>query len=287
MWLYFLWRGFHLLVQLRSHAWISCYRLNCVPVMNTWQLAISGNGNNNSFRIKRGGGRGQRIGGFWRSSSLFEILISKKEMASGNTETESEMADMAFAKRGCCFWMPCLGSERSARDGSVWWERVGGPAEKKDGWWSRGLNALKQIREWTEIHAGPRWKTFIRQFGKSRGGGGGRHGKFNYDPLSYAMNFDEGPRQYGHLDEDHGYPDFSYRYASSPPSVKSSMDLGNDGPSFTWAAHDDRDERTASGRHLARTSAWTRSIVKCSSWLTFWTVLIAWPISVVFFSSIL
>ncbi|KAL6325133.1 hypothetical protein AAG906_022978 [Vitis piasezkii] len=154
-------------------------------------------------------------------------------MASGNTETESEMADMAFAKRGCCFWMPCLGSERSARDGSVWWERVGGPAEKKDGWWSRGLNALKQIREWTEIHAGPRWKTFIRQFGKSRGGGGGRHGKFNYDPLSYAMNFDEGPRQYGHLDEDHGYPDFSYRYASLPPSVKSSMDLGNDGPSFT------------------------------------------------------
>lgn len=157
-------------------------------------------------------------------------------MDPGNPETqdsESEMADSAFAKRGCCFWMPWLGSERPARGRSLWWERVEGPAEKEDPWWSGGLNALKKVREWTEIHAGPRWKTLIRQFRRNRGGGGSRPGKFNYDPLSYAMNFDEGPRQYGYLDEDHAYPDFSHRYASVPSSAKSSMDLGKDGPSFT------------------------------------------------------
>ncbi|KAA8548074.1 hypothetical protein F0562_004665 [Nyssa sinensis] len=38
------------------------------------------------------------------------------------------------------------------------------------------------------------------------GSGGGRHGKFHYDPLSYALNFDDGPGQNGNLDEDYAFP---------------------------------------------------------------------------------
>ncbi|OVA16291.1 hypothetical protein BVC80_8971g57 [Macleaya cordata] len=155
----------------------------------------------------------------------------------GEGEGESggeDMADMLFAKRGCCFWLPCFGSDRSQTVGSVWWERIQ-TAENEDRWWTKGCKVLKKVREWSELVAGPKWKTFIRKFNKNttKGLGGGRHGKFNYDPLSYALNFDEGPGQNGFFYEDFGYPDFSSRYASIPVSAKSSMDLGKDGPSFS------------------------------------------------------
>ncbi|KAK6122979.1 hypothetical protein DH2020_043278 [Rehmannia glutinosa] len=98
--------------------------------------------------------------------------------------------------------------------------------------WSRGVGALKKIREWSEIVAGPRWKTFIRRFNRNRSGSGSKHANFQYDPLSYAMNFDEGPGQNGHFEEEgedgyyYGSRNFSSRYA------KGSMDLGKDGPTF-------------------------------------------------------
>jgi hypothetical protein len=88
-----------------------------------------------------------------------------------------------------------------------------------------------KIREWSELVAGPRWKTFIRRFNRNaRFGSGGpaaRVGstRFQYDPLSYAMNFDEG---HGASPEGDftGYRDFSTRFAILPGSAKSSMDLG-------------------------------------------------------------
>lgn len=52
-----------------------------------------------------------------------------------------------------------------------------------------------KVREWSELVAGPRWKTFIRRFrrGPTRHGSGGGVGrKLNYDALNYALNFDEG-----------------------------------------------------------------------------------------------
>uniref|UniRef100_A0A5B7BUC9 NHL domain-containing protein n=1 Tax=Davidia involucrata TaxID=16924 RepID=A0A5B7BUC9_DAVIN len=147
---------------------------------------------------------------------------------------EDEMQEIAFAKRGCCFWIPCIGvgaAERSpstaGSTSSTWWERIR-TAEKEESWcwWSNGW---KNVKVWSELVAGPRWKTFIRRFNKNRVGGG----KFHYDPLSYALNFDDGPGQNGHLDEDYAYRDFSIRYASIPASAKSSMDLGKEGaPSF-------------------------------------------------------
>jgi hypothetical protein len=47
------------------------------------------------------------------------------------------------------------------------------------------LNKIKQV---TEVFGGPKWKTFIRKMGgykKQRNG-------FQYDPRSYALNFDNG-----------------------------------------------------------------------------------------------
>ncbi|KAJ0231336.1 hypothetical protein HA466_0299980 [Hirschfeldia incana] len=82
-------------------------------------------------------------------------------------------------------------------------------------WWKRA--ALK-IREWSEIVAGPRWKTFIRRFNRDprRGRDWDAGEKFQYDPLSYSLNFD------GDDEEDEyvgvgGFRSFSTRYASSVP----------------------------------------------------------------------
>ncbi|KDP31127.1 hypothetical protein JCGZ_11503 [Jatropha curcas] len=130
----------------------------------------------------------------------------------------------------CCF---CFGSRRSSGVGLVWWERIRSSRTHIDDkpWWSMGVRALKKIREWSEIVAGPRWKTFIRRFNR-RGSGNSRHGKFQYDPLSYALNFDEGPGQNGNLDEDDdygGFRDFSSRYASISGSGKPlAMDASRD-----------------------------------------------------------
>ncbi|KAG2318294.1 hypothetical protein Bca4012_069423 [Brassica carinata] len=81
------------------------------------------------------------------------------------------MHEALFAKRGCCFLMPCLASSHEER------------------WWIKGT------RQWSDVVASLRWKTFIR----TDGGGGGcvaitpsrsEQGKFRYDPLSYSLNFD-------------------------------------------------------------------------------------------------
>ncbi|KAJ4960036.1 hypothetical protein NE237_019946 [Protea cynaroides] len=102
-------------------------------------------------------------------------------------------------------------------------------ADNEEKWWSKGWIAILKIRELSEIMAGPRWKTFIRRFNKNNNKGGGR---FQYDPLSYALNFDEGTGHSDHQDEDRVFRDFSFRFASIPISAKSSMDLGRDAPSF-------------------------------------------------------
>ncbi|XP_008781937.1 uncharacterized protein LOC103701593 [Phoenix dactylifera] len=142
---------------------------------------------------------------------------------------EASTADAVFARRCCCFWIPWSGGRSSSAPSSVErWQRIRA-SERGDerrpsaegGWW----RAVMKVREWSELAAGPRWKTFIRRFNRNaRHGGGGvvRMGpsRFQYDPLSYALNFDEGPG--GSPDGDYtGYRDFS----DPPAPSKSSVDL--------------------------------------------------------------
>ncbi|KAF3437063.1 hypothetical protein FNV43_RR19816 [Rhamnella rubrinervis] len=139
----------------------------------------------------------------------------------------------------CCFCIPCFGSRRPATVGLAWWERMR-TTQNEDQWWHRGIRAFRKLREWSEIVAGPKWKTFIRRFNRSRsgvgGGSGGRHGKFQYDPLSYALNFDEGHGHNGTLDDDDfsGFRNFSTRFASTSvsvpfqPNASVAMEMGKD-----------------------------------------------------------
>ncbi|KAG6430245.1 hypothetical protein SASPL_108308 [Salvia splendens] len=51
------------------------------------------------------------------------------------------------------------------------WERIStSETEHHDGdrsWWSDGVEAFKKVREWSELVAGLKWKTFIRRFNKA------------------------------------------------------------------------------------------------------------------------
>ncbi|XP_029126186.1 uncharacterized protein LOC114915521 [Cajanus cajan] len=141
---------------------------------------------------------------------------------------DDDMQEQEFAKRGC-FCIPCLGPSSkmsSSSSGFRLWARMRTP-ESKERWWAKGWS---RIREWSEVVAGPKWKTFIRRFRKNyRPIGFTKQDSFQYGPHSYARNFDDGNGE--KLDQDYAY-DFSSRYASVPASTKSSMDLGKDGPSF-------------------------------------------------------
>ncbi|XP_076908650.1 uncharacterized protein LOC143565608 [Bidens hawaiensis] len=98
------------------------------------------------------------------------------------------------SQRGCCFRMPC---------------RCG----------SKGLSPFK---EWSQLVVVPKLKAFIRQFSTQRF----RHGKFQYDPTSYMLNFDDG---LGYLeDDDQDIPNFSMRYSLILVPQKPSMDSKED-----------------------------------------------------------
>ena len=152
--------------------------------------------------------------------------------AAGMDEAEAAF----FARRGrrcCCFPWPAASHQRVGA--------AAGLAEEES-WWQR---AVLKVREWSELVAGPRWKTFIRRFGRAgpptrpHHHFGGR--KLNYDALSYALNFDEG---HGASPEGDftGYRDFSARFVGPPASAKSSMDLGGRDapPLFLHQAHSPR-----------------------------------------------
>ncbi|XP_057793320.1 uncharacterized protein LOC131009938 [Salvia miltiorrhiza] len=135
-----------------------------------------------------------------------------------------------FRRRCCCSWtLPCYGRPKTKN-----WERIStSESERHDdggerSWWSDGVEAFKKVREWSELVAGPKWKTFIRRF--NRVPPRSKLGKFQYDPCSYALNFDQGPGQNGQLEDDGVFRDFPSRYAAIP--VQNSL-LLNDGAPLT------------------------------------------------------
>ncbi|KAL6955196.1 hypothetical protein U1Q18_012423 [Sarracenia purpurea var. burkii] len=151
-----------------------------------------------------------------------------------DSDSDDETQEILFAQRGCCQWITLFASDRSSISGSICrWERISNASpDKKETWWSKGLIAFKKLREWSELLAGPRWKNFIRRFNKNQFYGGNKIGKFHYDPLSYALNFDDGLRKSLRSDDERFFRDFSSRYAAIPTSAKSSMDLGRNAPLF-------------------------------------------------------
>ncbi|RZC08176.1 uncharacterized protein LOC114416467 [Glycine soja] len=154
-----------------------------------------------------------------------------------------ERSNSLLANTRCSFCFPCCFGSRchSVSVGFAWWERVRATSSWSEtsphseaqpatgsssgSWWSGGVRAFMKVREWSELAAGPRWKTFIRRFSRSRSGWA-RHaaGKYQYDPLSYSLNFDEGHNGYFDGDGYDGLRNFSARYAAPPPFKPVSSD---------------------------------------------------------------
>ncbi|KAJ6701437.1 NHL DOMAIN PROTEIN [Salix koriyanagi] len=144
-------------------------------------------------------------------------MSSQTPDMSPSYDNSDDFHDLAFAKRRCC-WIPCLATDpvpsSSGAAGPEFWQRIK-PVDcttNRESWWFRGW---MKIREWSELVAGPRWKTLLRRFNK-KPGGGVQYGKFQYDPSSYALNFDQGSKR-RHADDDLFGRSFSSRY-SLPPS---------------------------------------------------------------------
>ncbi|XP_044479694.1 uncharacterized protein LOC123206529 [Mangifera indica] len=118
----------------------------------------------------------------------------------------------------CCFNFPCFKSRQSSTAGLPWWNRI----QSQNRWWTPAVTAFRRVREWSEIVAGPNWKTFIRRFNRNKSNNA--HGKFQYDPLSYSLNFEENCN----LDHDNdfsGFRDFSTKYAPCKSSTTAATPL--------------------------------------------------------------
>ena len=67
----------------------------------------------------------------------------------------------------------------------------GAEQQREENWLNKKLNKLKEV---SEIVAGPKWKNFIRRFGKywKNENKRGKTAPFQYDLEGYALNFDGG-----------------------------------------------------------------------------------------------
>ncbi|KAG4957264.1 hypothetical protein JHK85_043644 [Glycine max] len=73
---------------------------------------------------------------------------------------------------------------------------------------------LRKIKEFSEVIAGPKWKTFIRKisgYGRKQQ----QKNRFQYDEHSYALNFNSGDKS----EDDDTPPSFSARFSAPFPSA--------------------------------------------------------------------
>lgn len=85
--------------------------------------------------------------------------------------------------------------------------------QQQEGWEEESwmVRKLKKLKDVSEMVGGPRWKNFIRKMGGFFKRKKQRKNRFQYDPESYALNFDDG---FDGEDDDHHPPiAFSTRFS--------------------------------------------------------------------------
>ncbi|OAY27447.1 uncharacterized protein LOC110603320 [Manihot esculenta] len=115
----------------------------------------------------------------------------------------SEDYEAVISSGCCCFHRFCW---KTNNDGSHRY-LLSKQEEINDGWF---VEKAKKLKEISEILAGPRWKNFIRRFTTVHGFNKKRRIKCQYDPQSYALNFDNGIDK----EVEDSCPDFSARFAT-------------------------------------------------------------------------
>ncbi|KAI4374573.1 hypothetical protein MLD38_012553 [Melastoma candidum] len=151
---------------------------------------------------------------------------NEEERADRSSSSATPLLEQTFCSPR--FSLPCFNHCRAVRStpssSSSFWERIGS-SHYDNRWWAPGLRVIKKIREWSELIAGPKWKTFIRRIRRKGcrnpgaaagssvgGGGGGGGGKLNYDLVNYSLNFDECHGNFDDEDEFRRLRSFSVAY---------------------------------------------------------------------------
>lgn len=120
----------------------------------------------------------------------------------------------------CCVCFPGIFIRRQRNNGNTHRHQLPKQEEvTKDSWLVEKAKNLKQI---SEVLAGPRWKNFIRRF-NVHGLNKKRRMQYQYDPQSYALNFDDGIIDW---EVDVVHPNFLPRYAG--PVGMNEGHLGHD-----------------------------------------------------------
>ncbi|KAG2700253.1 hypothetical protein I3843_07G222000 [Carya illinoinensis] len=79
--------------------------------------------------------------------------------------------------------------------------------ERRENWVA---NKPRQVRQFSEVLGGPKWKNFIRFFSLRAGINKKMGNQYRYDLQSYTLNFDDGINK----EEDCAYPDVMARYTA-------------------------------------------------------------------------
>ncbi|KAA0050037.1 hypothetical protein IC582_003832 [Cucumis melo] len=126
-----------------------------------------------------------------------------------NDQQQDDLQDIddSISSNGCgCFQLFGFGSNRNRNyEGANLLQQKQGREEES---WM--VKKLKKVKEVSEMVAGPKWKNFIRKMGGYLKGKKQRN-RFQYDPESYALNFDGGFD--GEEDDHHPPIGFSSRFA--------------------------------------------------------------------------
>ncbi|XP_009770423.1 uncharacterized protein [Nicotiana sylvestris] len=104
-----------------------------------------------------------------------------------------------------CFRFPCFQSKEGEANSLL--QQQG---EDRDSWM---VTKMKELKEYSELVAGPKWKNFVRKMGKYCNSKKSKGQQFQYDSDSYAMNFDEGVEE----NDDGLLRNFSTRFAAPAP----------------------------------------------------------------------
>lgn len=133
------------------------------------------------------------------------------------SQAEATTSSSSSCSSNYCFGFPCFGqTSRKGRDADHLLEENPNQA---DSWW---LGKANKVREWSEVVVGPKWKNFIRKIGSWTNSQKRRRcnkGRFQYDSLDYALNFDQHQG-----DPDHLPYTFSARF-TAPRAATTPQDL--------------------------------------------------------------
>nr|XP_043622363.1 uncharacterized protein LOC122593954 [Erigeron canadensis] len=120
-------------------------------------------------------------------------------------------SNSCFNNLFCCFDNPRMHDGETA---GFLYQQQSGDLLDKDTWFMR---RAKSVKEYSELIAGPKWKNFLRKFSKKpKTRSSNANTPFQYDPQSYALNFNDGDI---HEDDDLLPRSFSTRFAP-PRSTK-------------------------------------------------------------------